>query len=146
MEKGSFSWGKDEEPILKNINMSVKHGQLVAVVGQVGAGKTSLISALLGEMEKVNGTINTYGRISYVPQQAWIQNCTLRDNILFGRSYEQSTYNKVVAACAMVPDLAMLPGGDSTEIGEKVRYFCCSTRWLNFFFFFERSSVNHDNF
>lgn len=100
--------------------MSVKHGQLVAVVGQVGAGKTSLISALLGEMEKITGTVNTYGRIAYVPQQAWIQNCTLRDNILFGKGFDETTYNKVVDACAMVPDLAMLPGGDSTEIGEKV--------------------------
>ena len=102
--------------------MSVKHGQLVAVVGQVGAGKTSLISALLGEMEKINGTVSTYGRIAYVPQQAWIQNCTLRDNILFGKSFESTTYKKIVDACAMTPDLAMLPGGDSTEIGEKVQY------------------------
>ena len=112
--------------------MSVKHGQLVAVVGQVGAGKTSLISALLGEMEKVNGTINTYGRISYVPQQAWIQNCSLRNNILFGNNYEASKYKDVIAACDLTTDLMILPGGDSTEIGEKVS-FIQSKQYMNTF-------------
>jgi len=119
IEKASFAWAKGDEPVLKDINMEVKTGKLVAVVGQVGAGKTSLISALLGEMEKATGQVNTHGRIAYIPQQAWIQNCTLRDNILFGKSYEADRYSKIVGACAMKPDLAMLPGGDSTEIGEK---------------------------
>ena len=95
-------------------------GKLVAVVGQVGAGKTSLIAALLGEMEKINGKVNTNGRIAYIPQQAWIQNCTLRDNIIFGNTYKAPKYKDVIAACAMTTDLAMLPAGDSTEIGEKV--------------------------
>ena len=121
IEKASFAWAKGDEPVLKDINMEVKTGKLVAVVGQVGAGKTSLISALLGEMEKATGQVNTHGRIAYIPQQAWIQNCTLRDNILFGKSYEADRYSKIVGACAMKPDLAMLPGGDSTEIGEKVK-------------------------
>lgn len=58
--------------------------------------------------------------MAYVPQQAWIQNATLKDNILFGRDAKDSWYQKVVEACALLPDLEVLPGGDSTEIGEKV--------------------------
>lgn len=120
VEKGSFAWSRSEPPILKDINLEVKPGKLVAVVGQVGAGKSSLISAILGEMEKLSGRVNTVGRIAYIPQQAWIQNSTLRNNILFGKGFDEKQYNKVVDACALKPDLAMLPGGDSTEIGEKV--------------------------
>ncbi|KZS17365.1 ABC transporter [Daphnia magna] len=119
VEKGSFAWSQAEPPILKDINIEIKPGKLVAVVGQVGAGKSSLISAILGEMEKLSGKVNTNGRIAYIPQQAWIQNCSLRNNILFGKGYNESVYNKVINACALKPDLAMLPGGDNTEIGEK---------------------------
>lgn len=60
------------------------------------------------------------GSIAYVPQQAWIQNATLRDNIVFGKSIDHALYQRVVEACALKPDLEMLPGGDQTEIGEKV--------------------------
>lgn len=115
---GTFTWG-GETTTLKNINMKVKKGDLTAVVGSVGCGKTSLISALLGEMEKLNGQVNVDGRIAYVPQQAWIQNATLKDNILFGKAFEKQKYDKVIEACALTQDLAMLPGGDQTEIGEK---------------------------
>lgn len=120
IEKGSFSWSPEEPPILKDINIEIKTGKLVAVVGQVGAGKSSLIAAMLGEMEKLGGRTNTNGRIAYIPQQAWIQNCSLRNNILFGKSFNETTYNKVVHSCALKPDISMLPGGDATEIGEKV--------------------------
>ena len=60
------------------------------------------------------------GGLAYIPQQAWIQNMTVRDNILFARAYHQSEYNKVLEACALTPDLKILPGGDLTEIGERV--------------------------
>ncbi|KAE8736524.1 ABC-transporter, subfamily C member 18, partial [Frankliniella occidentalis] len=119
VKDGTFAWGPGEEPVLKNINMSVSKGSLVAVVGSVGAGKTSLLSALLGELEKQSGDVNSVGSIAYVPQQAWIQNATLRDNILFAKPYDAHQYAKVVDACALKPDLAMLAGGDQTEIGEK---------------------------
>lgn len=85
----------------------------------MGAGKSSLLSALLGEMEKMNGRVNTVGSIAYVSQQAWIQNATLQDNILFGKSMDRKLYDKVIDACALKQDLDMLPGGDQTEIGEK---------------------------
>lgn len=118
IENGYFSWSEDED-VLKNINMQVKRGKLAAVVGTVGSGKSSLISAYLGEMEKLSGRVNTVGSIAYVSQQAWIQNCTLQDNILFGKTFNAKLYNKVISACALKPDIEMLPGGDQTEIGEK---------------------------
>lgn len=118
IENGNFTWG-GETTTLKNINMKVKKQKLTALVGPVGCGKTSLLSALLGEMEKIDGTANVDGRIAYVPQQAWIQNATLQDNILFGRPMDKQFYDKVIHACALNADLAMLPGGDQTEIGEK---------------------------
>ena len=71
IRNGTFKWGRDEPVILENINFNVKPGSLTAVVGTVGAGKSSLISACLGEMEKVSGTVNVKGNIGYVPQQAW---------------------------------------------------------------------------
>ncbi|XP_009304647.1 ATP-binding cassette sub-family C member 3 isoform X2 [Danio rerio] len=116
---GKFSWAKRDQVILDNINVLVPQGSLLAVVGHVGCGKTSLISALLGEMEKLDGQISIRGSVAYVPQQAWIQNATLRDNILFGRPYVEQKYRCVLEACALTPDLEVLPGGDLTEIGEK---------------------------
>ena len=60
------------------------------------------------------------GSLAYVPQEAWIQNLTLRDNILFGRTMDRASYSKVLSTCALLPDLEILQGGDMTEIGEKV--------------------------
>ncbi|XP_061509607.1 multidrug resistance-associated protein 1 isoform X5 [Anopheles gambiae] len=118
IENGVFSWG-GEETTLKNINVRVEKNQIVAVVGTVGSGKSSLLSAFLGEMDKISGRVNTLGRIAYVSQQAWIQNATLKDNILFGKPMDQRRYARVIEACALKPDIEMLPGGDMTEIGEK---------------------------
>ncbi|XP_071638104.1 multidrug resistance-associated protein 1 isoform X1 [Temnothorax longispinosus] len=121
IENGSFCWDSEEieRPILRNINFHVEQGQLVAIVGTVGSGKSSLLSALLGEMDKLNGKVNTKGSIAYVSQQAWIQNATLQDNVLFGKALNKSVYNRVIEACALTPDFKMLPAGDQTEIGEK---------------------------
>ncbi|KAL6475247.1 hypothetical protein MHYP_G00162870 [Metynnis hypsauchen] len=116
---GKFSWLKKDTPTLHNINVLVPQGSLLAVVGHVGCGKSSLVSALLGEMEKLEGHISIRGSVAYVPQQAWIQNATLRDNILFGKPYVEQKYRCVLEACALTPDLEVLPGGDQTEIGEK---------------------------
>ncbi|MGH0130137.1 UNVERIFIED_CONTAM: hypothetical protein FKN15_041188 [Acipenser sinensis] len=116
---GMFSWSKNAPPSLKRINVSIPEGALVAVVGHVGSGKTSLFSALLGEMEKQEGLVSVKGSVAYVPQQAWIQNATLRDNIVFGQERKERWYQRVVEACALVPDLEILPAGDETEIGEK---------------------------
>ncbi|XP_063223011.1 multidrug resistance-associated protein 1-like [Bacillus rossius redtenbacheri] len=119
VEKGVFAWGRDEAPVLTDISMRVNEAELVAVVGTVGAGKSSLISALLGEMDRLSGRVNTRGSMAYVPQQAWIQNASLKDNIMFGRAPDNQRYQQVVEACALLPDFKVLPGGDETEIGEK---------------------------
>uniref|UniRef100_A0A3Q2YDD4 ATP binding cassette subfamily C member 2 n=1 Tax=Hippocampus comes TaxID=109280 RepID=A0A3Q2YDD4_HIPCM len=116
---GSFSWEKDGEPQLKNVNLDIKPGRLVAVVGAVGSGKSSLMSSILGEMHSTKGFINIQGSLAFVPQQAWIQNATLRDNIMFGSPLEEKRYQEVIQACALAPDLELLPGSDMTEIGEK---------------------------
>ncbi|XP_040290618.1 canalicular multispecific organic anion transporter 1-like isoform X2 [Bufo bufo] len=115
----TFTWEPGTSPAVKNVNLDIKEGHLVAVVGGVGSGKSSLVSAMLGEMDHVYGHINIKGSVAYVPQQAWIQNATLRDNILFGSSLDEARYQRVLEACALLPDLQMLPGGDMSEIGEK---------------------------
>ncbi|XP_043526935.1 multidrug resistance-associated protein 1 isoform X6 [Frieseomelitta varia] len=121
IENGTFTWDLEniERPTLRNINLHVEQGQLIAVVGTVGSGKSSLLSALLGEMDKISGRVNTKGSIAYVSQQAWIQNASLQDNVLFGKSLHKSVYNRVIESCALNPDLKVLPAGDQTEIGEK---------------------------
>nr|QNH67948.1 ATP-binding cassette transporter subfamily C member 1 X9 [Brachionus plicatilis] len=113
-----LGWSKTEKTLHK-LNFEVKKGELVAVVGSVGSGKSSLISGLLGEMHKFKGYINVNGSTAYVSQQAWIQNTTLRNNILFGNDYDQDLYEKILSSCALVSDLEILPAGDQTEIGEK---------------------------
>ncbi|KAF1319130.1 Abc transporter c family member 5, partial [Globisporangium splendens] len=119
VENGSFAWTKDATPLLTNANLTVKKGDLVVVHGAVGSGKSSLCSALLGEMEKISGSVFVRGRVAYYSQQTWIQNMTIRDNILFGSSYDPQRYQKVLDACGLLPDLEQFPGGDATEIGEK---------------------------
>uniref|UniRef100_A0A8C5FP11 ABC-type glutathione-S-conjugate transporter n=1 Tax=Gadus morhua TaxID=8049 RepID=A0A8C5FP11_GADMO len=116
---GTFTWEKEVDPVLKNISLDVGRGKLVAVVGAVGSGKSSLISAILGELHSVKGFVNLQGSVAYVPQQAWIQNATLRDNILFGGPHDSDRFQGVLDACALGPDLELLPGRDLTEIGEK---------------------------
>ncbi|CAL1540417.1 unnamed protein product, partial [Lymnaea stagnalis] len=118
LEDASFSW-EEGNITLTDINMKVEEGELVAVVGAVGAGKSSLLAALLGELEKTSGHVSVKGSVSYVAQQAWIQNATVKDNILFNKPLDQTYYDSVVKACALTTDLEILPAGDLTEIGEK---------------------------
>nr|XP_020658695.1 canalicular multispecific organic anion transporter 1 isoform X1 [Pogona vitticeps] len=115
----SFAWEQNSEATIKDITLEIPPGRLLAVVGPVGSGKSSLVSAMLGEMENIKGHINIQGSLAYVPQQAWIQNATLKDNILFGSPLDETRYQKVIKACALLPDLQLLPAGDLTEIGEK---------------------------
>uniref|UniRef100_A0A915PJI9 Uncharacterized protein n=1 Tax=Setaria digitata TaxID=48799 RepID=A0A915PJI9_9BILA len=118
IQKGNFSWDINKVT-LKNISLNVKKGELVAVVGKVGSGKSSLLSAILGEMDKLDGRMDIFGSVAYAPQQPWIQNLSLMDNILFGTLLDPKRYETVLDACALKPDLATLPAGDQTEIGEK---------------------------
>ncbi|XP_053393096.1 multidrug resistance-associated protein 1-like isoform X2 [Mercenaria mercenaria] len=119
IKNGCFAWDSAAGTTLKNINLEVEEGSLIAVVGTVGTGKSSLLQAVLGEMEKVKGEVTVKGSIAYVSQQAWIQNATLQDNILFGKSADVTRYRGVIEACALQPDLEIMPAGDQTEIGEK---------------------------
>ncbi|ORX36438.1 P-loop containing nucleoside triphosphate hydrolase protein [Kockovaella imperatae] len=104
---------------IRNLNLEVSRGKLVAVVGGVGAGKSSLLQALIGEMRLLSGEVLFGGRIAYCQQNAWIQNATLRDNILFGRPWDETRYWSAVEDASLMRDLEILPDGDLTEIGEK---------------------------
>ncbi|UYV71578.1 ABCC2 [Cordylochernes scorpioides] len=119
ISRATFSWGNDF-PVLKKINLNVPNGSLVAVIGQVGSGKSSLLSAILGEMNKLTGRVDRWGSVAYVAQQAWIQNATVRKNIQFLQPYDPVFYHRVVEACSLLKDMAHMPGKDLTEIGEKV--------------------------
>ncbi|XP_066120060.1 ATP-binding cassette sub-family C member 3 isoform X1 [Saccopteryx bilineata] len=119
IDNGTFTWAQDLPPTLHSLDILVPKGALVAVVGPVGCGKSSLVSALLGEMEKLEGKVYVKGSVAYVPQQAWIQNCTLQENVLFGKALDPKRYQRALEACALLADLEVLPGGDKTEIGEK---------------------------
>ncbi len=79
------------------------------------------LAAILGGTHKMAGTVELRGKVAYAAQQPWIVNATVRDNVLFGTPYDEERYNKVILACAMLADLKVLPSGDLTEIGEKVR-------------------------
>nr|ABS83557.1 ABCC/MRP-like protein [Mytilus californianus] len=119
VEDGTFVWDTAMEPTLKNIRFKIPEGLLVAIVGSVGAGKSSLLSAILGEMESETAKVNIKGSIAYVAQQPWIMNTSLQQNILFGQDLDKKKYEYILDASALRKDLEVLPGGDQTEIGEK---------------------------
>lgn len=119
IKAGTFSWDSAKEPVLKNVSVSIFAGQLVMIVGQVGCGKSSFLMSLLGEMHRKSGVVKVVGSVALTAQDPWIQNSTLRNNILMGESFEEEAYIEVLAACALVQDLEMLAAGDASEIGEK---------------------------
>ncbi|XP_051715807.1 ATP-binding cassette sub-family C member 5 isoform X1 [Ctenopharyngodon idella] len=104
---------------LHRMDLSIRKGSLVGVCGGVGSGKSSLLSALLGQMTLLDGSVAVNGGFAYVAQQAWILNDSLRENILFGKQYIEEKYNAVLEACCLFPDIIELPYGDMTEIGER---------------------------
>lgn len=104
---------------LLDMDFTVGRNELLAVIGTVGSGKSSLLAALAGDMRKTSGKVKMGANRAFCPQYAWIQNSTLKDNILFGKPYKSQWYNQVVDACALRPDLEMLPAADQTEIGER---------------------------
>uniref|UniRef100_A0A8B9M4I2 Multidrug resistance-associated protein 4 n=1 Tax=Accipiter nisus TaxID=211598 RepID=A0A8B9M4I2_9AVES len=113
-------WDKSSEsPALQQLSFTVRRGELLAVIGPVGAGKSSLLSAVLGELPKDKGLINVTGRIAYVSQQPWVFSGTVRSNILFDKEYEKEKYEKVLKVCALKKDLELLANGDLTVIGDR---------------------------
>jgi ABC-type multidrug transport system fused ATPase/permease subunit len=123
ISKGSFSWdAEQQDPTLSDISLNFPKGKLTMIVGRVGSGKSSLLSALLGEMTTASGTITWRDKnapIAYGAQKAWLLNDSLKQNILFGKQLDDKKYREIVDACALKPDIEILPAGDDTEIGEK---------------------------
>ena len=118
VEEAELAWD-DGTPLLDSVSLRVRAGECAMVIGATGSGKSSLLGAVIGDMEPLAGRIRTAGRIAYVAQSAWIQNGSLRDNVLFGAPWDAAWYNEVLRCCALLPDLQALPAGDATEIGEK---------------------------
>ncbi|KAG2040579.1 P-loop containing nucleoside triphosphate hydrolase protein [Suillus americanus] len=104
---------------ITGINLEIPRGQLVAIVGAVGAGKTSLLQGFVGEMRRTSGKVDFGGSVGYCAQVAWIQNTTIRENICFGRPFVEERYWKAVRDACLEPDLEVLPNYDLTEVGEK---------------------------
>ncbi|KAG6555980.1 hypothetical protein Mapa_001920 [Marchantia paleacea] len=123
MQSAAFSWShslvEDPQSIISQIFMAVPCGSLVVVLGKVGSGKSSLLSAILGEMRCVQGSMLVRGRLAYVAQTPWIQCGTLCDNVLFGQAFDIDRYKRVLDACALDVDIQQMQGGDLTEIGER---------------------------
>ncbi|XP_037554286.2 multidrug resistance-associated protein 1-like [Dermacentor silvarum] len=110
---------KGAEPQLKNVTFDVEPGSLVGIVGFVGSGKSSLLSAILGDTQCLEGSVTCVGRIAYVPQLPNVHNMTIRDNILYGRPLHPSFYERVLRSCQLMNDLNKIPAGDAAEVGEK---------------------------
>ena len=125
ISNGSFRWSDNpEDPLIlkksvitpysfhqqcfvfvDSINLEIQQGSLVALVGMVASGKSSILAALLGEMNKAHGCVSISGSIAYVPQTAWIMNTTLQNNILFGRELNKTLYDQIIDACSLQQDL-----------------------------------------
>ncbi|XP_039819900.1 ABC transporter C family member 4-like [Panicum virgatum] len=111
--------GADLVTVLRGIDVEVRRGELTAVVGTVGSGKSSLLSCIMGEMHKVSGKVSIFGSTAYVAQTAWIRNGTIQENILFGKPMYPERYSQIINACCLEKDLEMMDFGDKTEIGER---------------------------
>jgi len=109
----------DDLVAVRDISMRVENGSLVAVVGSVGSGKTSVLMSVLGELAQLQGNAIVQGRIAYAAQNPFIQHGTIRENILFGRTFESSRYREALRVSALLPDLKELPAGDQTVLGIK---------------------------
>ncbi|XP_071784445.1 ATP-binding cassette sub-family C member 9-like isoform X2 [Asterias amurensis] len=121
--RGNFIWDDTANtPTLRDMDLDIPAGKLTMIVGQVGCGKSSLLSAILGEMTTMSGGVHwnpKYHSVSFGAQKAWLLNASFRDNIIFNNAYDQSRYKTVLDSCSLQPDIDILPGGDQTEIGEK---------------------------
>lgn len=120
VDSATLSWDpEDLKPSLRNINLVVKRGEKLAICGAIGSGKSTLLYSILGEIPKLQGSVEVSGRVAYVAQSAWIQTGSVRDNILFGLPYDEGRYRNAVRACALEQDMKSFSHGDLTEIGER---------------------------
>lgn len=121
VEDAAFTWSNEDDALitLTDLSLTIPQGSLVVILGKVGAGKSSLLEALLGEMRCLKGQARMTGSVAYVAQTPWIQSGTVRDIILFGSRYDAERYNHVVMACALGEDIQNMQGGDMAEIAEQ---------------------------
>ena len=116
----TFTWDKDQERnVLHDIHLSAHKGELQCIVGRVGAGKSSMLGTMLGDLYKIKGEVVLRGTSAYVAQSPWIMNASVRENIVFGYRWDPTFYDKTIHACALIEDFASLPDGDQTEVGER---------------------------
>ncbi|KAL1939038.1 hypothetical protein VTO73DRAFT_10298 [Trametes versicolor] len=134
----SFTWSNDTAPsrtpggtrrrqfvLTVDDELLFQRGKINLIVGPTGSGKTSLLMALLGELHYIPSGPDAFvslpreGGVAYAAQESWVQNDTIRNNILFGAPYDQARYDKVLEQCALKRDLALFDAGDHTEVGEK---------------------------
>ncbi|XP_069689580.1 probable multidrug resistance-associated protein lethal(2)03659 isoform X2 [Periplaneta americana] len=104
---------------LNKVTLHIKPGTLVAVIGPVGAGKTSFLLSILKELPLMEGTIEVGGTVSYASQEPWLFAGSVRQNILFGQPLVRERYNHVIKVCALKRDFQLLPYGDKTIVGER---------------------------
>ncbi|XP_022721513.1 ABC transporter C family member 8-like isoform X3 [Durio zibethinus] len=119
VQAGNFSWDPEISLTLRDVDMEIKRGQKIAVCGPVGAGKSSILCAMLGEIPKLSGTVHMFGSIAYVSQTSWIQSGTIRDNIIYGKPMDAHKYEKAIKVCALDKDINSFDHGDLTEIGQR---------------------------
>uniref|UniRef100_A0A0E0PUD5 MRP-like ABC transporter n=2 Tax=Oryza rufipogon TaxID=4529 RepID=A0A0E0PUD5_ORYRU len=105
--------------ILRDVSLELQKGIFVAIIGEVGCGKSSLLNSIIGEIHVTSGSITSYGSIAYVPQVPWILSGSLRDNILLGEEFDPRRYKEVIHACTLDVDISAMVGGDMSHIGEK---------------------------
>ncbi|XP_077880855.1 ATP-binding cassette sub-family C member 6 [Ictidomys tridecemlineatus] len=120
VHNGTFAWSREGPPCLHRISLTVPQGCLLAVVGPVGSGKSSLLSALLGELSTVEGSVSIKGPVAYVPQEAWVQNSSVVENVCFRQPLDLPWLDRVLEACALRPDVDSFPAGVHTRVGEQV--------------------------
>ncbi|CDF88753.1 ZYBA0S03-01178g1_1 [Zygosaccharomyces bailii CLIB 213] len=111
LEKKSFTGFYD-------LNFEIEKGEFIIITGPIGTGKTSFLNSMAGFMSKTSGDVEINGKL-LLCGYPWIQNATVRDNIIFGSPFDRAKYRKVVTACSLDADLDILPAGDLTEIGER---------------------------
>ena len=109
----------NDRPVLSNVNLNIKKGSLNALVGKIGAGKSSFALAFTGEIPRMLGSLRFKGTVGYAEQEPTIFAGTIRDNILFGKPFRPDFYQKVIEGCNLVSDLKLFANGDQSEVGEK---------------------------
>ncbi|XP_058461266.1 probable multidrug resistance-associated protein lethal(2)03659 [Malaya genurostris] len=125
LQDGTASWGKEPNEErgkvvgIQEVNLSVEKSQLCAIVGPVGSGKSTLLQVILGELELDEGRLEISGDISYAPQEPWLFEGSVKNNIVFTEDYHEKRYREVVKVCALEKDFELLPHGEETIVGER---------------------------